>query len=103
MTADIMEQVKAIARVRACTTNRDVLDICDGYSRLLAECAALRQDVLDWPLDKASQRAAQAAARDNFTPVSLHPHPSADGKFDKRAYQRGLMRKRRAEKKEASK
>lgn len=36
MTPDLMEQVKAIARVRACTTNRDVLDICDGYSRLLS-------------------------------------------------------------------
>lgn len=63
-----------IARLRRSTRNADVLDICDALEARLATAAlAPQSNPLDKPLDKAP--------------------------FDKKTYQRDLMRKRRAEEK----
>lgn len=66
-----------IARLRRSTRNADVLDICDALEARLATAAlasqATQSNTLDKPLDKAP--------------------------FDKKTYQRDLMRKRRADEK----
>ena len=66
-----------IEKLRRATRNTDVLDICDALEARLAMAALAPQS--NQPLDK----------------------PLAKAPFDKKTYQRDLMRKRRAAEKRA--
>jgi len=79
--------IKRIERIRAATRNLDVLWLCDELERYV-----LARQLIE---DAGSPEAAEALVE--AIPDERAAELAAQGKRDRRAYQRELMRKRRAE------